>query len=98
MKKSLFITLKEVRSFLLDRGDLSFSLILPITIFALMYGAFGGDTQFNGTAYIVNEDGGGRYSELLVQRLDEYNGLNIATLSATSAEQKLERADIQMAV
>ena len=40
MKKALFIMLKEVRDFLRDKGDLGFSLVLPIAIFALMYGAF----------------------------------------------------------
>ena len=69
MKKALFIMLKEVRDFLQDKGDLSFSLVLPILIFALMYGAFGSNLQFNGTAYIVNEDPGGQYSTLLIQRL-----------------------------
>jgi ABC-type Na+ efflux pump permease subunit len=98
MKKAWFITLKEVLSFLLDKGDLAFSLILPIAIFALMYGAFGGGTQFNGTAYIVNEDSGGKFSTQLIERMDGYSGLSIQMLSAVSAERKLERADIQLAV
>ncbi len=34
MKKTLFIMLKEVRDFVQDKGDLSFSLVLPILIFA----------------------------------------------------------------
>ena len=42
MKKSIIIMLKEIRDFFQDKGDLSFSLLLPILIFALMYGAFGG--------------------------------------------------------
>ena len=98
MKKALYITLKEVRSFLQDKGDLSFSLLLPILIFALMYGAFGGNLQFNGTAYIVNEDQGGKYSSLLMQSLDSYKGLTVQSLSAKEADRKLERSDIQMAV
>ena len=36
MKKIWYIALKEVRDFLVDKGDLSFSLVLPILIFALM--------------------------------------------------------------
>ncbi len=66
MKKVFFIALKEVISFLRDRGDLSFSLVLPVAIFALIYGAFGGSLEFNGTAYIVNEDPGGKYTDLLL--------------------------------
>jgi len=90
--------LKEVRDFLQDKGDLSFSLVLPVLIFALMYGAFGGSLQFNGTAYIVNQDEGGKYSTLLIQRLDKYNGLTIQTLSASDADSRLSRSAIQMAV
>jgi ABC-2 type transport system permease protein len=98
MKKSFFIALKEVRDFLRDKGDLAFSLLLPIIIFALIYGAFGGTTQFNGTAYIVNEDNGSKYSDLLVQRLGGYQGLATQMLSAQEADRKLSRSDIQMAL
>jgi ABC-2 type transport system permease protein len=98
MKKALFIALKEVRDFIQDKGDLAFSLVLPIVIFALMYGAFGGSMQFNGTAYVVNEDQGGKYSELLIQRLGEYKGLTVQVLSSTNADSKLSRSNIQMAV
>jgi ABC-2 type transport system permease protein len=98
MKKALFITLKEVRDFLQDKGDLSFSLVLPILIFALMYGAFGGNLQFNGTANVVNEDAGGKYSTLLLQRLDDVKGLTVQTMSASDADSKLSRSSIQMAV
>jgi ABC-2 type transport system permease protein len=97
MKKALFIALKEVRDFLQDKGDLSFSLVLPIVIFALIYGAFGGSLQFNGTANIVNEDAGGKYSELLIQRLGDYKGVTVQKLSSAEADSKLERSNIQMA-
>ena len=90
--------LKEVRDFLQDRGDLSFSLLLPVITFALIYGAFSGNLQFNGTAYIVNEDNGGKYSALLLQRLDSYKGLKIQTLSADDADGKLNRSAIFLAV
>jgi ABC-2 type transport system permease protein len=98
MKKALFIMIKEVRDFLRDKGDLSFSLLLPILIFALIYGAFGSTLQFNGTAYVVNEDQGGHYSTLLLKRLDDYTGLTIRQLSASDADSRLSRAGIQLAV
>ena len=98
MKKALFITLKEIRTFLQDKGDLSFSLLLPIITFALIYGAFSGNLQFNGTAYIVNEDAGGKYSTILIQRLDAYKGLTVRTLSASDADSRLSRSAIMMAV
>ena len=58
MKRALFITLNEVKLYLQDKGDLAFGLLLPILTFALMYGAFGGQTLFTATASIVNEDKG----------------------------------------
>lgn len=90
--------LKEVRDFLQDKGDLSFSLILPILIFALMYGAFGNNLSFNGTAYIVNDDPDGKYSNQLIQQLGKYNGLTVQVLSSEDANAKLSRSAIMMAV
>jgi ABC-2 type transport system permease protein len=98
MNKSLIIMVKEVRDFLLDKGDLSFSLLLPVLIFALMYGAFGGSNQFNGTAYVVNNDLNGQYSTMLLQRLHNYPGLTIQQLSAADADSQLSRSAILMAV
>jgi ABC-2 type transport system permease protein len=94
MKKAFFIMLKEVRDFLRDKGDLAFALLLPIIIFALMYGAFGGNLQFNGTAYVVNEDQGGKYSIELIQRLEKNKGLAVKLISAADADSKLSRAAI----
>jgi ABC-2 type transport system permease protein len=98
MKKALFITLKEVRDFLRDKGDLSFSLLLPILIFALMLGVFGGNLQFNGTAYIVNEDPGGKYSSILIDSLQTFSGLEVQTISRENADSRLSRSNIQFAV
>lgn len=91
--KSLFIALKEIRTYLQDKGDLAFSLLLPIILFALMYGAFGGQFIFHGTAYIVNEDGG-TYSTLLLDRLGELKNVDITMLSPSEADNKLGRSDI----
>ena len=71
MIRVFIIALREVRSYLQDRADLAFSLILPVAIFALMYGAFGGQSLFNGTAYVVNEDPGGIYSQRLIECLTQ---------------------------
>ena len=56
MKRALYIALNEVKLYLQDKGDLAFSLLLPIVTFALIYAAFGGDVLFEGTAYVVDED------------------------------------------
>lgn len=93
MKRALYIALNEVRLYLQDKGDLAFSLLLPIVTFALMYGAFGGQTLFETTAVIVNEDGG-EYSALFVEKLDEVEGIDIELMTAAEADAKLERSDL----
>ena len=62
MKRAWIIALREVRTYLQDKADLAFSLLLPVATFALIYGAFGGTGLFHGTASVVNEDPGGVYS------------------------------------
>ena len=98
MRKALFIMFREVRDFLQDKGDLSFSLLLPVLTFALIYGAFSGNLQFNGTAYVVNGDAGGKYSNMLLQSLKNYRGLSVQTLSGADADSRLDRSAILMAV
>ncbi len=85
---------REVRSYLRDRGDLAFSLLLPVSIFALIYGALSGQSIFNGTAYIVNDDQDGAYSRLLIDRLSAKEGLEVSVLSLDEANAKLDRSDI----
>ena len=98
MVKPLLIALLQVRIYLRDKADLAFSLLLPIAIFALGYGAFGGGAQFNGTAHMVNLDEGGVYSSLLIERLEEIDGLSVDLLTEPKADSKLDRADILMAI
>ena len=94
MIKPLLVALHEVRLYLRDKGDLAFSLLLPVITFALIYGAFGGQDVFHATAHVVNEDKGGVYSELLVERLEEQDSLDVEVLSAKEADAKLDRADL----
>ncbi|UCB42610.1 MAG: ABC transporter permease [Dehalococcoidales bacterium] len=98
MTKALQIALLQVRIYLQDRGDLGFSLLLPVVTFALMYFVFGGQTQFHATAHIVNEDPGGIYSEAFIEQLDALKELDIDLLSLDKADGKLERADLLMFV
>ena len=97
MLRSIQVALKEVRSFLQDKGDLAFGLLLPIAIFALMYGAFGGQSTFQGNAYIVNNDAGGKYSNLLIERLNVADNIIIHDLSTSEAESQLQKSDILLA-
>lgn len=98
MTKALQIALLQVRIYLQDKGDLGFSLLLPVVTFALMYFVFGGQTQFHATAHIVNEDPDGAYSETLIEQLDALDELDIDLLSLAEADRKLERADLLMVV
>jgi len=92
MKRALLIALNEVRLYFQDKGDLAFSLLLPIVTFALIYGAFGGSTLFTATASVVNEDNG-IYSQQLIQQLDNVNGISIERLTPAEARAKLDRSD-----
>ena len=96
MTRSLLVAWREVRAFLKDRGDLAFSLLLPIAIFAISYGAFGGQFEFHGTLHVVNEDQGGEYSALLLERLEDVSSLDVDELSASDANRKLNRSDLLM--
>jgi len=98
MVRALQVALFQVRIYLSDRADLAFSLLLPIAIFALTYGAFGGETRFHGTAHIVNQDPEGAYSQLLIEQLDEVDNLSVDLLPAAKAESKLDRADLLMVI
>jgi ABC-type Na+ efflux pump permease subunit len=98
MIRALLVALREVRAYLQDKADLAFSLLLPIAVFALMYGAFGGDTMFHSTAYVVNEDQGGSYSTLLLERLNENESLTVELLSSRDADDKLDRSDLLMVI
>ncbi|MFC1953631.1 ABC transporter permease [Chloroflexota bacterium] len=94
MIRSLVVARREVQSYLLDRADLAFSLLLPIVIFALMFGAFSGESLFNGTAYVVNEDQGGIFSNRLIERLNELDNLEVSLITRQEAHLKLDRSDI----
>jgi len=98
MVRALLVTIRETRAYLHDRGELAFSLLLPIAIFALMYGAFGGESMFHGTAYVVNEDVDGAYSTRLIERLDELDNLDVSLLSWSEASTKLRRSDVLLVV
>jgi ABC-2 type transport system permease protein len=96
MRRAFWVALKEVRLFLQDRGDLAFSLLLPIVVFALVYGAFGGKSLFHGTAHIVNGDPGGRYSNLFLERLGKDSRLDIEMHGVADADRKLGNSDLQL--
>jgi len=97
MIKALYVALLETKIFLKDKAGLAFSLLLPIAIFALMYGAFGGQSLFHGTAYIVNQDQDSSYSQPLIDQIAGLDNLDVNLISEAEAERKLKRSDILIA-
>ena len=93
MKRAFFIAFNEVKLYLQDKGDLAFSLLLPIITFGLIYGAFGGELTFEGTAYVVDEDKG-TYSNVLLEQVGAVDGLEVELLTPSEAENKLDSSDI----
>ena len=91
--RAIYIALNEVRLYLRDKGDLAFSLLLPIVTVALIYAAFGGETTFNGDAYVVDEDNGNS-SAMLINQMEAMDGLNVELLTASDADAKLDDSDI----
>jgi len=96
MIRALTVAFREVRNYLQDAGDLAFSLLLPIATFALIYGAFGGQGLFHGTAYIVNEDPSGIYATKLVDDITAEESLEIQLLTRADAINKLDHSDLNM--
>lgn len=97
MIRAWIVALREVRTYLQDKGDLAFTLLLPIILFALMYGAFGGDTLFHGTANVVNEDDG-VYSTVLLDQLEAIDSLDVELLTAEDADAKLDNSNLLMVI
>ncbi|MBI2958377.1 MAG: ABC transporter permease [Chloroflexi bacterium] len=94
--RAVHLALLEVRSYLKDRGDLAFSLLLPIALLAVMLGAFGQDTRFNGVANIVDQDGG-PLAQRLVERLRDTPGIQVRLLTPAEADSRLSRSIIILA-
>ena len=93
----LHIALLELKLYVLDRGELALSIALPIALFALMYGAFGGESSFSATADIVDLDGGA-HARALIQRLDSLDEITVRERAPQDANAALERSAITMAV
>ncbi|MCJ7426165.1 MAG: ABC transporter permease [Dehalococcoidales bacterium] len=98
MNRAFIVAIREVRTYLQDKADLAFSLLLPIVIFALMYFAFGGESLFHGTVHVVNEDEGGAYSAVFLEQLEAIDVLDVELLAAEDADAKLEDSDLLMVI
>ena len=93
----MHVALLELKSYLRNRGELALSIALPIVLFALMYGAFGGEESFHATANIVDLDGG-PHARNLIERLDALDEITVKERSLQDADTALDRSAILMAV
>jgi len=89
------IVIRELKSFISDRADLAFSILLPVALMALMVAVFGGEGDFHPTTHVVDDDGG-IYARELIDRLSE--DLTVEQMQMTEAEDRLDRSQILQAV
>jgi len=97
MLRPLHIALLELKRYVGTPGELAFSLALPVVLFALMYGAFGGETSFHATAHVVDLDQG-IHARALIDRLDALEEITVRERSLDDANQALDRSAILTAV
>ena len=97
MLRPLHIALVELKRYLVNKGELGFSLALPIVLFALMYGAFGGEESFHATAHVVDLDQG-VHSRALIERLDAMEEVTVRERTLDDANEALQRSAILTAV
>ncbi len=97
MLRPLYIALLELKLFLNNRGELAFSIALPILLFALMYGALSNDSEIYTPASVVDLDGGVHAREL-VTRLDSLPEVEVEERTEADANGALDRSAILFAV
>ena len=97
MLRPFVVAWVELKRFGADRGALAFSIALPIALFSLMYGVFGGGTSFSATASMVDLDGGPVAARLL-DRISAVDGLTVELLTEAEADSALDRSRILTAV
>ncbi len=84
---------KDLKTYFRDSQSLFFGLALPLVLTGLMVASFGGQTQFNAKAYVVNLDEGPAGAEL-ARRLKAVPELTVELLDQSTAERRLADSDI----
>ena len=97
MARPLHIALLELKLFLNNRAELTFSIALPILLFALMYGALSSESDVFTPASVVDLDGGPHAREL-VRRLDSLAAVKVEERTEADADAALDRSAILFAV
>ncbi len=93
MLRPLLIASIELKRYFSDKAEIAFSIALPIVMFALMYGAFGGEPSVSVSAHVVNLDDGPVSAELL-QRLEAVEGVTVVLYDSAEADSALDRSAI----
>ena len=93
MLRPLLIASIELKRYFSDKAEIAFSIALPIVMFALMYGAFGGEPSVSVSAHVVNLDDGPVSAELL-QRLEAVEGVTVVLYGSAEADSALDRSAI----
>ena len=93
MLRPILIASIELKRYFSDKAEMAFSIALPVVMFALMYGAFGGEPTVNVTAHVVDLDGGPVSAELL-QRLEAVDGVTVELHTSADADSALDRSAI----
>ena len=93
MLRPFYLALLEVKRFLADRGDVATSIALPIALFSLMLGVFGGGASFNGTAHVANLDEGA-VSDELIERLNRVDGVSVELYTGAELNDALDRSAV----
>lgn len=97
MLRPLYIALLELKLFVSNRGELAFSIALPILLFALMYGALSNEPEFYASASVVDLDRGPQARQL-VARLDALPEISVEERTEADANGALNRSAILFAV
>jgi len=87
--RPVLIAVLELKRYVRDRGQLGFSLLLPVALVAVMVGAFGGTTTFRGTATVVDLDESA-YSRELLDRIEATEGIKLELVDEARATRWLD--------
>ena len=93
MSRPFHIAYVEMKRYIADRLSLAFGILLPIVLFALMYGAFGGEATFNATAHVTDLDRGAM-SHALIERLEQVKGLDVELYTEREINQALDDSSV----
>ena len=93
MSRPFDIAYVEMKRYIADRLSLAFGILLPIVLFALMYGAFGGEATFNATAHVTDLDRGAM-SQALIERLEQVKGLDVELYTEREINEALDDSSV----